>query len=224
MAKKMKLCMQCKNWTDEQVRDCPKCGSILLETPLTDIFWGKITDEEKEQYTKRYMNGGDYVAEEIKKPEGVVYYLEGYNGQLYVYEDKIVIERKGVFGVLSHGMAGSKTIPISSIQNIQLKKAGSFFNGFIQFGVLGGVEKHGGISSAVGDENSVVFLPECNDTASKIKEYIENEIVSRNAKNTGTIQSQFSAADEIMKLKNLLDMGVLTQEEFDAKKKQLLSL
>lgn len=224
MAKKMKLCKQCKNWTDDQTRDCPKCGFVLVETPLTNIFWGKITEEEKEQYTKKYMDSENYVLEEIKKPEGVVHYLEGYNGQLYVYEDKIVIERKGVLGVISHGMAGSKTIPMSSIQNIQLKKAGDFFNGFIQFGVLGGIEKHGGISSAVNDENSVVFLPECNDTALKIKEYIENEIISRNAKDTGSMQNQFSAADEIMKLKNLLDMGVLTQEEFDAKKKQLLSL
>ena len=33
-----------------------------------------------------------------------------------------------------------------------------------------------------------------------------------------------SAADEIKKFKELLDMGVITQEEFDAKKKQLLGL
>jgi hypothetical protein len=33
-----------------------------------------------------------------------------------------------------------------------------------------------------------------------------------------------SAADEILKFKELLDMGVLTQEEFNAKKKQLLGL
>lgn len=33
-----------------------------------------------------------------------------------------------------------------------------------------------------------------------------------------------SPADEILKLKQLLDAGVLTQDEFDAKKKQLLGL
>lgn len=33
-----------------------------------------------------------------------------------------------------------------------------------------------------------------------------------------------SAADEIKKFKNLLDEGILTQDEFDAKKKELLSL
>ena len=33
-----------------------------------------------------------------------------------------------------------------------------------------------------------------------------------------------SQADELLKFKNLLDMGAVTQEEFDAKKKQLLGL
>ena len=33
-----------------------------------------------------------------------------------------------------------------------------------------------------------------------------------------------STADEIMKFKGLLDAGAITQEEYDAKKKQLLGL
>lgn len=36
--------------------------------------------------------------------------------------------------------------------------------------------------------------------------------------------SSFSAADEILKYKQLLDMGAITKEEFDAKKAQLLEL
>jgi predicted Zn-dependent peptidase len=37
-------------------------------------------------------------------------------------------------------------------------------------------------------------------------------------------QAQISTADEIRKLKELCDSGAITQEEFDAKKKQLLGL
>ena len=33
-----------------------------------------------------------------------------------------------------------------------------------------------------------------------------------------------STADELKKFKELLDSGIITQEEFDAKKKQLLGL
>ena len=43
-------------------------------------------------------------------------------------------------------------------------------------------------------------------------------------KNRSVATPAFSAADEIKKFKELLDMGVLTQEEFDAKKKELLGL
>lgn len=38
------------------------------------------------------------------------------------------------------------------------------------------------------------------------------------------VATQASGADELKKFKELLDMGAITQEEFDAKKKQLLGL
>ena len=41
---------------------------------------------------------------------------------------------------------------------------------------------------------------------------------------TPTMQSNANSADELMKYKQLLDSGIITQEEFDAKKKQLLGL
>ena len=39
-----------------------------------------------------------------------------------------------------------------------------------------------------------------------------------------TSGTSFSTADEILKYKNLLDMGAITKEEFNAKKKELLNL
>lgn len=58
-------------------------------------------------------------------------------------------------------------------------------------------------------------------------ETIQEQISLRsNYSNTNetTVTSNFSAADELLKYKELLDAGVLTQEEFDSKKKQLLNL
>ncbi|MGE8004403.1 SHOCT domain-containing protein [Lysinibacillus sp. NPDC093216] len=50
-------------------------------------------------------------------------------------------------------------------------------------------------------------------------------IVSEDAEETQpVVQNQISAADEILKFKQLLDEGILTQEEFDTKKKQLLGI
>ena len=45
-----------------------------------------------------------------------------------------------------------------------------------------------------------------------------------NTKSGNAVTAQGSPADEIMKFKQLLDSGAITQEEFEAKKKQLLGL
>ena len=56
-----------------------------------------------------------------------------------------------------------------------------------------------------------------------IKVFDEYKANENNMEATQIVQ-QGSAADELKKFKELLDMGVITQEEFDAKKKQLLGL
>lgn len=57
--------------------------------------------------------------------------------------------------------------------------------------------------------------------AEELKEYIEWCIQNNSAKSSAPAVSNL---DEIKKLKELLDIGAITQEEFDAKKAQLLNL
>ena len=53
----------------------------------------------------------------------------------------------------------------------------------------------------------------------------EQKILKLLNKETGTGENRImSSADEIKKFKDLLDSGIITQEEFDAKKKELLGL
>ena len=47
---------------------------------------------------------------------------------------------------------------------------------------------------------------------------------AKNNNNPTRVVQQVSAADEILKYKQLLDAGVITQEEFDKKKAELLGL
>lgn len=51
---------------------------------------------------------------------------------------------------------------------------------------------------------------------------IEEDILNSTTEEKKNSHESFSAADEILKFKQLLDMGVLTQEEFDRKKEELL--
>lgn len=62
----------------------------------------------------------------------------------------------------------------------------------------------------------------------EIHKVVSNLLISRQEKDIGTpmtkgIDKQ-SDADELKKYKDLLDSGIITQEEFDAKKKQILGL
>lgn len=110
---------------------------------------------------------------------------------------------------------------MTSITSVQFRPATMLTNGYIQFGILGGNESRGGIHDAVNDENSVIFTPKSQAVADQIKSFVEQKIANRQTGGT-VIQQTTSAADELKKFKELLDSGVITQEEFDAKKKQLL--
>ena len=55
-------------------------------------------------------------------------------------------------------------------------------------------------------------------------EGIIKEVVDNKKAPAAQVINQVSAADELKKFKELLDSGLITQEEFDAKKKQLLGL
>ena len=62
---------------------------------------------------------------------------------------------------------------------------------------------------------------EIHDALSDI--IIERQKNKPTAENTTVVQNS-DEADKLKKYKDLLDSGVITQEEFDAKKKQLLGL
>lgn len=76
--------------------------------------------------------------------------------------------------------------------------------------------------------NSLLFFFSYdNDMAQRIYSYIHDRINTIKEKTHQAVEKKqsmanFSVADEILKFKNLLDLGVITQEEFDKKKKELL--
>ena len=76
--------------------------------------------------------------------------------------------------------------------------------------------------------NDVIFFFTNNYAAEEMYTYICNRIDAIKKKQlekaTRQPKEHTSAADELLKFKQLLDMGAITQEEYDAKKKQLLGL
>ncbi|MCB0377855.1 MAG: SHOCT domain-containing protein [Bdellovibrionales bacterium] len=145
--------------------------------------------------------------------------IKGVQDELEIFEDRLVITPKGVLGFLNKGMKGSKEIPFSSITAIQVKEAGSLVNGYIQFSMHGGRESKSGILSATSDENTFMFPKKVNEEVKKAREFIRERMGHKPQQST----SASSLADEIAKLKSLMDSGALTQEEFEKMKSNLIS-
>lgn len=142
-------------------------------------------------------------------------FAKGVNGQVELYDNKICIRRKGVLSFLTQGIKGDKNIMISSISSIQIKNAGVMFNGYIQFAFAGGKEAKGGIFQGTHDENTVMFTKGQQPVFEKIRDIIEERY---------NPESTSSNADELEKLASLRDKKILTEEEFQQKKKQILEL
>jgi len=71
--------------------------------------------------------------------------------------------------------------------------------------------------------NRIVDFSRCPKCGSGNISDATDEDIARNKQPAGAVQ-QLSSADELKKFKELLDTGIITQEEFDAKKKQILGL
>ncbi|MGE7951614.1 DUF4429 domain-containing protein [Lysinibacillus xylanilyticus] len=145
------------------------------------------------------------------------------NGKFTVTVDdyNVKIQPKGFSNFINKGGSkGEKSIPIKSITAIQFKEP-RLTTGYVQFAYSGSSETKGGTMAAVKDENTITFVKKELKQAREMVDLIESK---RQNESTPSKNTSVSAADEILKMKELLDTGILTQDEFDAKKKQLLGI
>ena len=157
-----------------------------------------------------------------KDKDGKVYgNLVGAQRVLDVYEDRVVLTQvKNLRSLITHDFFnGVKELPFAMISSIQFKPASKLILGFIQFEVPG--VRTG---SNFGSENSWTFDESLNQVAQTVAEYCKKQVINYHKPQQAQVVNQVSAADELKKFKELLDMGVITQEEFDAKKKELLGI
>jgi len=95
--------------------------------------------------------------------------------------------------------------PLSSVTGI-IQESKSLSKHFVSLTIGGG-------------QKIIMAIPARKEDAVAFVDFV-NALMS--SKTTGG--APLSSADEIKKFKELLDQGIITQEEFDAKKKQLLGL
>ena len=152
--------------------------------------------------------------------ERVICQAKGRNGRVVLFESHVRIERRGFTALMTQGLKGDKDILLSSITSIQFKAVGSFTAGYIQFSYMGGLESKRGILQAAEDENSVMFTEAQEPEFRKLKCAIEAMI----ARPTAQPITAPTYLGELEKLADLRNRGIITEGEFNLKKKQLLGL
>ena len=145
----------------------------------------------------------------------------GMNGKVLLFRDVVRIKRIGVGSLLSGASKIEKDILISQIVSIQFKKAGLLNNGYMEFILLHNHERHDKDSDYEIYDSIVAFRPGQQRAFEAFREALE-------AKLTSGLNRPPSAAttdlDELDKLASLRDRQVITEDEFNRKKKQLLGL
>ncbi|MER2059617.1 MAG: SHOCT domain-containing protein [Niallia sp.] len=123
--------------------------------------------------------------------------------QLYVSDKRVILhEVKGIFS------NNEKSIPLANITSIEIESKFVFSD--IKITTSGNVAIIEGVSIVIAQE---------------IKNIIEHLKSQDKKEEFSAIKDEKSdIANEIRELKGLMDEGILTQEEFDAKKKQLLGI
>lgn len=150
--------------------------------------------------------------------------VKGVTGVLIFDGKSVVIDRTKTFGARFTVGKGRKQIPLRSISAVQWKPAGIFVNGYLEFTIAGGNENKSSFgsatSSAISNENAIVFSKKQTKGFEDIRDEIQlalhnNEIVLSDTLSTSSV------ADEIKKLAELKEQGILSPDEFEQKKKDL---
>ena len=213
---------------------CCKCGKIATSLQNRDVEM--VANEE--YITKKAVScnrcnesiPAGMLLKSGKTMIGGVFHIDGCRGRsLRVYENKCVFTTDATIGSILAGNAtdGQKTIYYSDVIGIQYKPA-DITIGYLQLETASSSGNN--MVSNFFNENSFTYETRniTNEEMEKVVAYIRERVEAcKEAKNNPVIAAPVAAvsvADEINKFKELLDMGAITQEEFDGKKKQLLGL
>ena len=121
-------------------------------------------------------------------------------------------QRKGWFGFLCHR------------QHFQSEAARSAQIGYLQLETASALTNNR--NNNFFNENSFTFdtTVVSNEKMEEVAAYVKKRVDEIKSGKADSVPTVTSPADEIKKYKELLDMGVISQEEFETKKKQLLNL
>lgn len=205
---------------------CPHCG---LETKLF-IPWTanssnshatKQEDSIQQRKAEFPAKVGDAQTKHLEKlANGMT--IVSKQDTLKLQEDSITIQKRGWANALASGMNGDRTIQISSLTAVQMKPGGMITLGYILFSYAGSKPFMGGLWEATQHPDAFLFPTDLNGQVAEFKAKVEQKM--RELKQPAPAKnSSESLTDELRKLADFKQQGILSQAEFDAAKKKLLA-
>ena len=158
--------------------------------------------------------------------EKAIYDLKGARGRrIKVFNDKCIITTVAGIGSFITGNVsdGEKTIYYSDVISVQFKRS-NLQLGYLQLETSSSTMNNKGNNFF--NENTFTFDANLDGKMEEVQKFIKGKVdeVKKQKNSPVVTTAALSPADELKKFKELLDSGIITQEEFDAKKKQLLGL
>lgn len=175
-AKRVSICPGCRSYYYDATDDrCANCGKELIKTQYTDLFWEKITDDERMKHITEVCSSGAGVNDNWKSPfeesykdlfESVrnelfndkpIFDLKGCRGRrAKIYVDKVEITTDVTVGSFISGNVtdGTKTIYFMDIIGVQFKESGVLI-GYLQFETSNSTQNNA--SSNFFNENTFTF-------------------------------------------------------------------
>ncbi|SFG08865.1 Short C-terminal domain-containing protein [Novosphingobium sp. CF614] len=148
----------------------------------------------------------------------------GTNGEIELFDQVLVIRKRGLGTLILQGFKGDKRIPYTSIAAIQLRRPSLLTAGYFQITLPGGIEGRGGIIDATKDENTVMFAKKQIGAFEMVQREIESRLAaSRQSSSITPSAPDTDPLTAIRKLGELREAGMISEGEFEAKKAELLS-
>lgn len=164
-----------------------------------------------------------------KLGNGAVYTIYGSRGRkITIFPNKAVIKTDVTIGsiITQNATDGEKIIYYTDVIGVQYKEC-KLTLGYLQLETSSSSMNNR--FSNFFNENTFTYTTEnvSNEVMRQVTNYVNERVAV--AKSSGSniehsVKQSSSIVDELKQLKELLDLGIVTEEEFNAKKKQLLGL
>jgi len=216
----MPFCKQCGKEVSQELRFCPYCGFDQTKEGISTSAAGlvSLTSEEMEEAekVKSYLEPGEtflLVAKQSRiRPGGAI----TTPNTIFATDRKLIIRNPMLLGLRE----SVETVPYNDITAVDLEKG--MFSCEVRITAPGLTVQLSRFFSL--SRHGIAGIPAIpREKAEKLVEIVREGMKQAGAtKAMPSVVAAITPLDEIKKLKELLDMGALTQEEYEEKKKKIL--